>query len=136
MTSERQERAARGGERLSRLEHEVLQMFLASDDPRSAVLRQQLRLTTVARRELTGVGFFTYLAVPATAPRAPLGADEVRLTGVLAEMDGLEHGAGFVLYVDGSVLHMLEGYCYDEPWPQATGAFSLSYFDGKPPSLP
>ena len=90
----------------------------------------------MAGRELTGVGFFTNLAVPASAPRARLGANEIRLSGVLAEMDGLEHGAGFVLYVDHGVLEMLEGYCYDEPWPEHTGAFSLSYFDGKPEPLP
>ena len=121
---------------LSRLEREVLAKFLARDDPGAAVLRQQLEVCRVTKRELTGVGFFTDLAVPNAAPRARLGADEVRLSGVLAEIDGLEHGAGFVLYVDGGVLNMLEGYCYDEPWPDHIGTFSLSYFDGKPEPMP
>jgi hypothetical protein len=37
---------------------------------------------------------------------------------VIARMEGLEHGAGFMLFIDDGVLVMLEGYTYDEPWPQ------------------
>jgi hypothetical protein len=39
------------------------------------------------------------------------------------------HGAGFLLYVDGGLLSMLEGYSYEEPWPDEIREFSVSYLD-------
>lgn len=47
--------------------------------------------------------------------------------GVVAEIAGLEHGAGFVVFVRGGHLDTLEGYSYDEPWPEAIHDFQLSY---------
>ena len=49
------------------------------------------------------------------------------LDDVLADVEGLNHGAGFVLYVRNGVMDLLEGYCYDEPWPPVVGAFALNY---------
>jgi hypothetical protein len=34
---------------------------------------------------------------------------------------------GFLLYVDRGLLHMLEGYSYEEDWPEEVGDFSISY---------
>ena len=41
----------------------------------------------------------------------------------------LAHGAGFVLFIRGGRLSMLEGYTYDEPWPDQVRGFSLRYSD-------
>jgi hypothetical protein len=49
---------------------------------------------------------------------------------VIAKFSGLSSGAGFLLYVQDGVLHMLEGYTYDEPWPQEPLSFELSYASG------
>jgi hypothetical protein len=45
-------------------------------------------------------------------------------------MDGLEHGAGFELLVKDGYLRMLEGYSYDEPWPDSIHTFDLYYESG------
>ena len=84
----------------------------------------------MANRRLTGVGFFTTLSVPPQA--APLtDRKSIRFGDVTAQINGLEHGAGFVLFVDDCVINFLEGFSYGEPWPDNTDDFQLSYM-GKP----
>jgi hypothetical protein len=104
-------------------------MLLAGDDPRLKALRRQLAGSRVRSREFTGVGFFTNLTVPPDATRAPVGAQRVTLGDVAASMNGLAHGAGFVLFITDGMLDFLEGFTYDEPWPEIIGAFSLRYWN-------
>lgn len=115
----------RGPHGLTALERGVLDLFLAGDDVPLAALRRQLQLSRVARREFTGVGFFTYFTVPEDAPRASLLA-QATLTGVFANIDGLEHGAGFILFLSHGQLDNLEGFTFAEPWPDTIQGFSLS----------
>ena len=35
--------------------------------------------------------------------------------------------AGFMLFVEGGLLDVLEGYCYGETWPEQGAKFNLSY---------
>jgi hypothetical protein len=42
-----------------------------------------------------------------------------------ADIPGLAHGAGFVLFVRGGVISMLEGFSYDEKWPESISEFKL-----------
>jgi hypothetical protein len=112
-------------ERMTPLEAEVLSKLLAGDDPILRTLREQLALARVTEREFTGVGFFTTFEVPASAPRAPCSG---RAFGdVTARLDGLAHGAGFVLFLENGHLVMLEGYSYDEEWPDEITGFEVSY---------
>ena len=55
----------------------------------------------------------------------------MRIGDVYAEIPGLEHGAGFVLYIKDGYLDMLEGYSYDEPWPSSVEGFALHYSSGE-----
>lgn len=107
-------------------EEHVLRMLLEGDEPPLVTLRSQLRLANRIRREMSGVGFFTHFDVPAEAPRLKHCAS-LRFGDVTAELEGLQHGTGFVLFVDGGLLTMLEGYTYDEAWPPAIGAYRLSF---------
>ena len=85
------------------------------------------RVGCVAKREFTGVGFFTEFGHPPEAVRLQTPS-RVRFGDVLADIEGLEHGAGFVLYIDEGLITMLEGYtAANEPWPDPTGRFSLRY---------
>lgn len=63
-------------------------------------------------------------------PRIPRGQTSVRneivLGGVYAEIQGVEHGAGFILFVDDGYLDSLEGFTYVGPWPDQLGAYTLS----------
>jgi hypothetical protein len=100
---------------LTAFEGAVLDALLAGDDRHLAVLREQRRVLRVTGRDYSGVGFFLHVEVP-DAPMVELRS--LRFGDVHAEIDGLEHGAGFLLFVDDGRITMLEGYCYGPgPWP-------------------
>jgi len=77
---------------------------------------------------MTGVGFWTSLALPLGIEEVGSGL-RIRLSDVEATIDGLEHGAGFVLFIENGLLDNLEGFTYDEPWPDRIGGYRLRYID-------
>lgn len=113
---------------LNSLEQAVLDKLLAGDHEVLATLRKQASGARLTKREHTGVGFFCWFEV---APDAPLveGPGDFELDDVNAEITGLAHGAGFVLFIRGGRLDNLEGFTYDEPWPERIRSFSLKYAD-------
>lgn len=112
---------------LTDLERGVLHKLLAGEHPVLEALRGQLGSCRVGRRELTGCGFFTELQVDRTLPAAPTSAQKLRIGDVIATITGLKHGAGFVLFVKAGYMDMLEGYSYDEPWPESVSEFDVGY---------
>jgi hypothetical protein len=114
---------------LTTLESQVLQMLLRGDDEVLAVLRQQAKEAKVSSRKITGVGFFAEFAVPPHAPRV-MGRTTFKLSDVNGTADNVKHGLGFVLYVAGGALSSLEGYTYDEPWPDEPRGLVLTYSTG------
>jgi hypothetical protein len=114
---------------LTDLETAVLRKLLSGHHQVLALLRQQLDVCRVREREFTGVGFYTYFDMSScTGPRPEL---DLKFGDVVAEIGGLQHGAGFVLYVESGLLAMLEGYTYGEPWPDRIESFKLSYDGGE-----
>jgi hypothetical protein len=116
---------------LEKLERAVMERLLDGDHPALAALRQQLPFLTVKSRRLTGVGFFTEFSLAEGVRAATLVDPKIRFGDVEASIDGLRHGAGFLLYIDNGLLQELEGYTYDEPWPAEIGQFTLNYMDAK-----
>jgi hypothetical protein len=108
---------------LTELEAAVLELLLEGDSAVLIALRRQLAVAVVREREFSGVGFFTTFDVPPDTPRAPVPPKFSPFGDVGADIEGLRHGAGFLLFVDDGYLHMLEGYTYDEPWPDRPGRF-------------
>jgi hypothetical protein len=113
---------------LTDLERKVMQAFIDGEDDILSILREQLEAIVVVNREMTGVGFFTTFVVSDEVRRAD--DRSFKLGDVIANISGLAHGAGFLLYVEHGALHMLEGYTYDEPWPKEISAFELTYRSG------
>jgi hypothetical protein len=117
---------------MNELELQLMSALLEGDHPVLAVLRQQLAVVEVVDREYTGVGFFTNLRVPASAPRFPQTSRLV-LGDVHAEVEGLQHGVGFLLFVDNGALQMLEGFSYVDSWrPTETKLKRLLYMHQLP----
>ena len=110
---------------LAPIEQQALALLLDRDDEGFQVLRQQAEVASVVSREFSGVGFFTELSVPPDAPHLPDGTSIDPITGVGADIAGLQHGAGFVLFLAEGRLEMLEGFTYDEPWPDSYESFSV-----------
>lgn len=101
---------------LTSLEHAVLDKLLAGDHRVLEGFRGQLRRTLVKSREFSGKGFFTELVQPSSEPAVAMPA-RVRFGDVIAELEGSNLGAGFVLFIDGGRMTMLEGYVFDGAWP-------------------
>jgi len=111
---------------LSVLERAVLNLLLSGDSPVLATLRAQAASARVGKRDLSGVGFSCSFEVPPDTARVE-GRANFELDDVIATVHGLEHGAGFVLFVRDGQLAMLEGFSYGETWPQEIAQFALAY---------
>jgi len=112
---------------LTPLERAVLDQLFAGDHPNLPALRAQVERVRVLERTRSGVGFFSDLVVPDEVPAAPLREDAVWFGDVLADFDGLLHGASFVVRIAEGRLEMLEGSTVDEPWPPEGTPFRLRY---------
>jgi hypothetical protein len=115
---------------LTALENRVLEMLLHGDDETLSVFRQQANEATVLSRQLTGVGFFTKFAVRPQAPRVE-GRPTFKFGDVNGIASNVRHGLGFLLYIEDGVISALEGYTYDEPWPDEPHDLSLTYVTGQ-----
>jgi hypothetical protein len=74
------------------------------------------------------VGFFTDFRHSSEVMRLHAPRD-ARFGDVLADIEGLEHGAGFVLFIDDGLITMLEGYSTaNEPWPEHPTGWTLRYW--------
>lgn len=116
---------------LTLLERAVIEALLSRDEPGYEALRRQLPSCHATTREMTGVGFYTALEVSPRAPPAPasvgnpLGEGREFPEEVYADLDGLQHGAGFLLWLAEGRLETLEGFTYCEPWPDDVTRFSV-----------
>src|SRR6266404_8333231 len=104
---------------LTPLEKSVLDKLVDKPGEPFETLRRQVSCATVSKRKFSGVGFFTEFSLPSDAQVSRNVAD-MTLGDIGAELPGLKHGAGFVLFIRGGVITMLEGYSYDEKWPENT----------------
>jgi hypothetical protein len=82
------------------------------------------------RERSRGVGFFTSFEVPPEAPRVK-ARPKFELGDVNGTADNVKHGLGFLLFVNDGALSMLEGYTYDEPWPDEVRGLVLTYSTGR-----
>src|SRR6266478_4462503 len=106
------------------LERAVIEKLLADGPTTLEPLRQQAAMASVSSRELTGVGFFTEIGLPPNVPRAKI-EPHAHLSDVDAHLPNLKNGAGFVLFLKDGALERLEGFTYDEPWPDRTDEFTM-----------
>ena len=103
---------------MTELESQVLSLLVAGDHPDLALLRQQAAHAVVVTRKYTGVGFFTKLAVDPVQPSADnLGTRNIH--DVYAQLTGLDHEAGFILWIERGVIDCLESWIVDSAWPAA-----------------
>jgi hypothetical protein len=111
---------------LTLLERDVIATILRPAHPVMNALRRQFERCHVASRQMTGVGFFTELDIETDVERAPVKPGRLCLGDVTVTIEGMERGAGFVLFVEGGVLDTLEGFTYDEPWPDVMGRYEVT----------
>lgn len=103
------------------METAALRAIFAETPAVSSELQRQLRRATVTKRENTGGGFFTDIAVPEDVPRVECPKELGYATH--ARVEGLEHGLGFALVMEDGMLHLLEGYAWG---PESTASLDLN----------
>jgi hypothetical protein len=114
---------------IDNLDNEAIRLLIAGDDPILQILRSQVPHLLSLHREYTGVGYYARYALSNNAPRLPEEAS-FGFGDVSAEIEGLEFGAGFLLWIRNGLLDCLEVFSYDEPWPVEIGRYRLYYQKG------
>ena len=114
---------------LSSLEKSVLAKILEGNHPILEDLRIQLENIKAIKREFTGYGFFTTFLVSSESIKSRISGLSFAFGDVTAQIDDLEHGAGFVLFVENGAIHVLEGFSYDEKWPETLTNYELNYIN-------
>lgn len=96
---------------LTNLERAILAALADQVPEHAQALREQAGSATALKRDNTGVGFFTRLAVgggrPIRGAASPIGP-------VHAKIEGVEHGMGFLLWLEDGLIETLEAYTYGE----------------------
>ena len=128
-------------------ERRAIDACLAGEAPLLAALREQARQATVERREHSGDGARTYLAVPASAGTVEPAA--LQFVDVDLEVEGVEDGVATSLWVIRGQLAFLEFVAYEGAWPEdpqlrgvrylqetqiAPGTWSALPVDGRDPA--
>lgn len=112
---------------MNELEREVLRMLLAGEHDALIVLRQQLAIAQVEGREFSGTGFVTQFRAPASTVRLD-GRPRLVIGDVYAEVSGLEHAIGFLLFVSDGALDALECFIHDDQWPDSLPTLIRAYY--------
>jgi hypothetical protein len=117
---------------MNKIELQIMEFLLRGDHSVLVTLRNQLKVANVKGRDMTGVGFFTHFEVPISVERL---VDRKRfiISDVHADVLGLEHGAGFILFVKDGALDFLESYIYEDKWPDDAKILRLYYMRPKQP---
>lgn len=113
---------------LTEFEQAVLNKLLAGDHPVLRALRGQADTALLHSHEYTGTGFICSFKIPPECERLPSQCN-FHVGDVNALVEGLEYGAGFVLFVRDGYLNHFEGYSYEESWPLTIHDFRLEYQD-------
>ena len=117
---------------MNTFEQAVMNKLLWGDDLVLSELREQLAKATIKEREMTGTGFYLTFSLPEDSRKLtdqiPNVKSDFCFGDVNAEIENLENGASFLVWVKGGKLNMLEGYSYHGTWPGTIEDFQLGYF--------
>ena len=103
------------------LERAALSSIFAEHLDLAPGLEDQLAGAIVTERENTGGGFFTTIRVSDDA--RPVNGPRVLGHATSANVEGLEHGLGFVLFMADGKLDLLEGFAWG---PENTAQLNLA----------
>ena len=79
-------------------------------------LRAQFEHAVVQKRAFSKYGFSTDYAV--TTPEKTLGDDvNLQLGKRQWNINGLQNGSDYILWIKNGLISSLEGFSYEEPWP-------------------
>lgn len=117
-------------EQLLKLVREVMKMLLAGNSAELEILRSQYDQSSIKSVELTGAGFYIDFDIPGSVQRLDKRC-HMYIGDLGGEVEGLEAGLGFILWIDDGAISSLEGYTYEEEFPEILTGYRLAYFGGE-----
>jgi hypothetical protein len=93
---------------LWKIERAILEMALQEYPHLEGPLLQQIKSAKVSKFENTGAGFFSTLYID---PLAKTLAKRSPLNVASGTVLGIEHGMGFLVFLENGRLSLIEGYC-------------------------
>jgi hypothetical protein len=115
--------AANAPSNLVRLVDKLVPLFVDGEHPALSALREQYRGASIRQLEVSRAGFLADFEVPedtavASPPDFAGGHARIRLKGA-------QRDAGCVLFVRAGRLSALEGFTYEEEWPEGADVVSV-----------
>ncbi len=106
----------------TKFERALVESILEKDAPE---YKQHLRHISVCKRESTGVGTYVYFEY---LENTPIDTTDSKTIGqsMYIEIEGLDGGAGSILYIDKGHITMLETFSHcSETWPSNISRFEI-----------
>ena len=80
-------------------------------------LTRQYGSATVTKRDIDGRGFSTYYEIGDKTASLGVGVD-LQLGENQWNINGLKYGSDYILWIKNGIISSLEGFSYEEPWPE------------------
>jgi hypothetical protein len=118
------------------VESKAMQMLLAGEHPTLELLREQFKHAQIKSRDFTGVGFFTEFEIGGGGPKVKPPKRYI-ISDVCADVDGLEFGCGFILFIADGLISTLECHLWgDDALPDSARYTRFYYFhQPEPPGI-
>jgi hypothetical protein len=107
-------------------EKQIMEKLLSGNDPNLEKLRTQYSTAEVKSRKFTGTGFYTNFQPDMTLPKV-VGKQKFHFGDLKVDLKGVKSGVGFVLFIADGYINYLEGYTYDDPWPEVLDILNISF---------
>jgi hypothetical protein len=96
---------------LWQIERAVLEITVEEYPISAEALRLQLASAQVESFENSGAGFFSNLFID---PAAPTVAERSPLAGAYGSVLGIDHGMGFIVFLESGRISFIEGYTHGD----------------------
>ncbi len=106
-----------------KFEQAVMHKIMEHDTSINNVLREQYKRVHIECRDFTGVGFFTDFIVPNNVLHI-IEPVEYGYGDVDATINDV-YGYGFVLFIKDGLMTCLEGYTWQDSWPDTIYSYNL-----------
>jgi hypothetical protein len=117
---------------INSFEEAVINKLLSGNDSVLSELRSQFENAVVKDREITGSGFYLMFALPKDTIRLtskfPTVKSNFCFGDVKAIIENFNGEISFLIWVKEGILHMLEGYSYNNGFPENFEKTQLQYF--------
>ena len=104
-------------------EKQVVEHILRKQTEQNNLLFQQFIISEIISREFTGCGFFTDYYIRDKSLSLP-GNVNIELWG-FGELEGVDNGVGFILFIRDGFISLLEGYVNTGVWPKNIGDYKF-----------